>query len=136
MSKSLDNHIPFNADDEDIRKRIMSCLTDENRQRKSDPGNPDICNVFTIHKLFTPEETVNEINSECRKAGIGCVDCKKKLHSNMMDGFLKGFKEKREKLINNPDELDNILEKGKQECSLIAKQTMKETKTALGIIRK
>ncbi|RLD03795.1 MAG: tryptophan--tRNA ligase, partial [Chloroflexota bacterium] len=72
MSKSLDNHIELAATPEETEKRVMSMVTDPQRQRRSDPGNPDICNVFTLHKIFSSEDEVESINRDCRSAEIGC----------------------------------------------------------------
>jgi tryptophanyl-tRNA synthetase len=77
MSKSLDNHIEIAATPEETTKRVLTMVTDPQRQRRTDPGNPDICNVFSMHKIFSSAEEVKMINIECRQAGIGCVDCKK-----------------------------------------------------------
>jgi tryptophanyl-tRNA synthetase len=78
MGKSLNNEIEIAATPDETRQRVMMMVTDPNRQRRSDPGNPDVCNVYSLHKIFTAPEEVANINTECRRAGIGCVDCKKK----------------------------------------------------------
>jgi len=82
MSKSLDNHIELALTPEETRQRVMSMVTDPQRIKRTDPGNPDICNVFSLHKVFTPQADVEMINIECRRAGIGCVDCKKRFAEN------------------------------------------------------
>src|SRR5512136_587582 len=77
MGKSLNNHIELAATPEETKQRVMTMVTDPQRLRRTDPGNPDVCNVFTLHKTFTKSDDVAMINVECRRAGIGCVDCKK-----------------------------------------------------------
>ncbi len=82
MSKSLNNHIELAASPDETRQRVMQMVTDPQRMRRTDPGNPDVCNVFSLHKIFTPQAEVEMINTECRQAGIGCVDCKKRFAEN------------------------------------------------------
>ena len=135
MSKSLDNHIAFFADENEIKDRLMKAVTDENRQRRSDPGNPDICNVFTMHKIISPEETVIYINGNCRNAGIGCVDCKKKLLAHLMEDFVNPIKAKKEEISNNLDFVHGVLSDSKDKCRAIAQETIKEVKEAMGMKR-
>jgi len=94
MSKSLDNHIEMASTPEEMNKRVMMMVTDPQRQRRSDPGNPDVCNVFSLHKIFSSPEEVKMIDRECRLAGIGCVDCKKLLAKNL-NAHLEPFRERR-----------------------------------------
>ena len=79
----------------------MTMVTDPQRMRRSDPGNPDICNVFTMHKIFSSAEEVGMVNVECRRAGIGCVDCKKLMARNM-NKALEPFRERRIALAGTP----------------------------------
>ncbi|MEN6434201.1 MAG: tryptophan--tRNA ligase, partial [Anaerolineaceae bacterium] len=94
MSKSLNNHIELAATPEETTKRVMTMVTDPARQRRSDPGNPDVCNVFSFHKIFSSKEEIEMVNRECRVAGIGCVDCKKILAQNINTHF-EPFRAKR-----------------------------------------
>jgi tryptophanyl-tRNA synthetase len=132
MGKSLNNDIEIAATPEETRQRVMSMVTDPNRQRRTDPGNPDICNVFSMHKIFTPAEDVATINVECRRAGIGCVDCKKKLAENMNQYFAP-LREKRNTLAQNPAEVWDILQNGAKRASVIAEQTMAEVRKAIDL---
>lgn len=132
MGKSLNNDIEIAATPEETRQRVMSMVTDPNRQRRSDPGNPDICNVYSMHKIFTPADEVASINVECRKAGIGCVDCKKKLAENMNQYFAP-LREKRNALAQNPSEVWDILQNGAKRASVIAEQTMAEVRKAIDL---
>ena len=84
MSKSLNNHIELASTPEETTARVREMVTDPARMKRTDPGNPDVCNVYTIHKIFSPQEDVEMVNVECRRAGIGCVDCKKLLAKNMI----------------------------------------------------
>ena len=83
MSKSLDNQIELAASPEETQARVMQMVTDPQRLRRSDPGNPDVCNVFSMHKIFSSSSEIEMVNIECRRAGIGCVDCKKLFSKNL-----------------------------------------------------
>ena len=131
MSKSLDNHIELAASDEETSKRVMSMVTDPQRQRLSDPGNPDVCNVFTLHKIFTPAEDVEQINQDCRAAEIGCVDCKKIFAKNLNQN-LAPFRAKRAELEEDPDYVKQILLEGAKQAKEIASETMEEVREAIG----
>jgi tryptophanyl-tRNA synthetase len=132
MSKSLDNHIELAATPEETTARVMTMVTDPQRKRRSDPGDPDVCNVFTMHKVFSTEADVKEINIECRRAGIGCVDCKKRFAQNL-NAHLAPFREKRSGLSENPDQVWNILVDGAARAKRIAAQTMIEVREAVGL---
>ncbi len=132
MSKSLNNHIELAASPEETTKRIMQMVTDPARQRRSDPGNPDVCNVFSMHKVFTPAEEVASINIECRRAGIGCVDCKK-IFARSLNSHLAPFRERRSELAQDLGYVDDVLADGQQRASKIARQTMVEVRQAIGL---
>lgn len=132
MSKSLDNHIELAASADETQLRIMTMVTDPQRMRRADPGNPDVCNVFSLHKIFSSAEEVQSINSECRKAGIGCVDCKKLLAKNLNAHFAP-FRERREVFAQKPDQVFEILQDGAQRARLIADQTIREVHDAIGM---
>jgi tryptophanyl-tRNA synthetase len=132
MSKSLDNHIEIAASPEDTAKRVMMMVTDPARLRRTDPGNPDVCNVFTFHKTFSTAEEVAMVNVECRRAGIGCVDCKKMLAKNL-NANLAPFRERRAELDKKPDQVWEILHDGAKRANVIAAQTMREVHDAIGL---
>ncbi|MCC6147361.1 MAG: tryptophan--tRNA ligase [Anaerolineaceae bacterium] len=132
MSKSLDNHIEIAATPEETAKRVMMMVTDPQRQRRSDPGNPDVCNVFSLHKIFSSAEEVNMVNVECRRAGIGCVDCKKLLAKNL-NAHLSPFRARRAELAQKPEYVWEVLEDGNQRARVIAEQTMVEVRAAQGL---
>lgn len=132
MGKSLDNHIEIAATPEETQKRVMTMVTDPARIKRTDPGNPDICNVFTMHKIFSPQQEVEMINVECRRAGIGCVDCKKRYAANL-NAALAPFREEREKLAAHPEDVEDILQDGARRAKKIAVQTMQEVRAAIGL---
>jgi tryptophanyl-tRNA synthetase len=130
MSKSLNNHIEIAATPEETRLRVMNMVTDPARIRRTDPGNPDICNVFTMHKIFTPQADVEMINVECRRAGIGCVDCKK-IYAANLNKALEPFRSKRAELAAQPDLVPSVLEDGAKRARVIAEKTMAEVRAAV-----
>jgi tryptophanyl-tRNA synthetase len=132
MSKSLNNDIELAATAEETTARVMQMVTDPARQRRSDPGNPDICNVFSLHKMFTPPEKVAEINIECRRAGIGCVDCKRILAANM-NAYFAPLREKRRVFENDPEGTWDMLRDGAARASLLAEETMVDVRAAVGL---
>ncbi len=132
MSKSLNNHIELASTPEETQQRVMQMVTDPQRVKRTDPGDPDVCNVFSLHKVFSSSEEVTMINTECRRAGIGCVQCKQLLARNL-NTHLEPFREKRANLDKNPDEVWDILEDGRKRASAIAKQTMSEVRQAIGL---
>jgi tryptophanyl-tRNA synthetase len=132
MGKSLDNHIEMASTPEETTKRVMMMVTDPNRKRRSDPGNPDICNVFAFHKIFSSKEEVEFVNRECRSAGIGCVDCKKLLAKNL-NNYLQPFRDRRTELAKDEQKIWDILDDGQKRAQNIAKKTMEEVRTAIGL---
>jgi tryptophanyl-tRNA synthetase len=132
MSKSLNNHIELAATPEETLERVKQMVTDPQRIRRSDPGNPDISNVFSVHQFFSSSEEVEMINTECRRAGIGCVQCKQLLARNM-NNYLQPFRDRRAEISENPGEVWDVLEDGKQRAERIASQTLAEVKEAIGL---
>ena len=132
MSKSLNNEIEIAADDEATRKLVMTMVTDPQRIRRSDPGDPDVCNVFSFHKMFSSQEEIDMINRECRVAGIGCVDCKKMLAQNI-NQKLAPLRERRKGFAENPDRVWEVLYDGADRARKIADQTMREVRDAIGL---
>jgi tryptophanyl-tRNA synthetase len=130
MGKSLNNHIELAATPEETTKRVREMVTDPARQRKTDPGNPDVCNVFTMHKIMSPQEEVDMINVECRRAGIGCVDCKLRFAANLNKN-LEPFRAKRAELASQESYVQDILNDGAKRARAIAQQTMVEVREAM-----
>jgi len=131
MSKSLDNHIDLASSPDETEKRVMQMVTDPQRIKRTDPGDPDVCNVFTLHKIFSSEKEVDEINRECRSAEIGCVDCKRKLAANL-NKHLEPFRDKRAELEKDPDYVREVLMDGAERARVIAAETMAEIRDAIG----
>ena len=132
MSKSLDNHIEIAATPEETLQRVMKMVTDPARIRRTDPGNPDICNVFTLHKVFSSPDVVEMVNRECRCAGIGCVE-DKQLFAKSLNAALAPFRERRAEIDRNPDDVFDILRDGAKRARVIAQQTMAEVREAIGL---
>jgi len=132
MGKSLNNHIEIASTPEETQKRVMQMVTDPARIKRSDPGNPDICNVFTMHKIFSSPEEIEMVNIECRRAGIGCVDCKK-LYAKNLNAHLAPFRARRAELAEHPQEIWNILDDGAKRARAIAQETMREVRNAVGL---
>ena len=116
---------------EETTARIMTAVTDPARKFRKDPGHPEVCNIYTLHKYFTPAE-VEEIGVECRKAGIGCVDCKKLLARNMNQS-LAPLRAKRVELAAKPDYIEEVLADGAARAHVIAQATMQEVRQKMGL---
>jgi tryptophanyl-tRNA synthetase len=136
MSKSLNNHIPLTVfgNDKALWKLLGPAVTDPARVTREDPGNPDICNIFTMHKELSPPEDQAWSRHGCTTAGIGCVDCKKKLQENMNKHFA-GYIEKRKELLAKPKHVSEVLEAGAAKAREIAKRTMDDVRGKLGLWR-
>ncbi|HSQ25561.1 MAG TPA: tryptophan--tRNA ligase [Anaerolineales bacterium] len=132
MSKSLNNHIELASTPEETQQRVMQMVTDPQRIKRTDPGNPDVCNVYSLHKVFSSPEEISMVDTECRRAGIGCVQCKQLLSRNL-NKHLEPFRERRNNLDKNPDDVWDILENGRKRASTIANQTMHEVRQAIGL---
>jgi tryptophanyl-tRNA synthetase len=130
MGKSLNNHIELAATPDETRQRVMQMVTDPQRMKRTDPGNPDVCNVYSMHKVFSPAEEVQMINAECRKAGIGCVDCKKRFAENLNKN-LEPFRAKRAEFDKNPDNVWDVLHDGAKRARAIAEATMRDVRKAV-----
>jgi tryptophanyl-tRNA synthetase len=132
MSKSLNNHIELAATPEETQKRVMEMVTDPQRIRRNDPGRPEVCNVFSMHKVFSSADEVAMIDVECRRAGIGCVDCKKRFARNL-NTHLEPFRLRRADLAKDPSLVMDVLHDGARRAHLIAEQTMREVREAVGL---
>lgn len=132
MSKSVNNHIEMAATPEETTQRVMQMVTDPARQLRSDPGNPDICNVFSMHKIFSSSDEVAMIDVECRRAGIGCVDCKK-IYARNLNAHLQPFRQRRAELGKDVNYVWDVLRAGKERASVIARQTMMDVRQAVGL---
>jgi tryptophanyl-tRNA synthetase len=132
MSKSYDNAIYLSNTAEIMHTKVMQMVTDPQRARRSDPGNPDVCNVFEFHKLYTDQGKVAQINEQCRAADIGCVECKKLMAENLVTAMAP-IREKRSYYEKRPGEVNDIIEEGSRKARDIARQTMEEVRSAIHI---
>ncbi|MGA8181581.1 MAG: tryptophan--tRNA ligase [Desulfobacterales bacterium] len=132
MSKSYDNAIFLSDSPDDISAKVAKMLTDPQRARKSDPGNPDVCNVYEFHKLYSDDKTVEKINRECRTADIGCVECKKIMAEHLI-AFLEPMRQKRKNYESHPELVDDIIADGCDKARRVAQQTMTEVRAAIKI---
>lgn len=131
MSKSLDNAIYLSDTPAEIKKKVMDAVTDPARIHKNDPGHPEICTVFAYHSVFNRSE-VPQIESDCRQGCIGCVDCKKRL-IGCLNTLLEPMRERRQKYLQNPRLVREILLDGTQRAHGVARETMAEVREAMGI---
>ena len=130
MGKSLGNAIYLSDTEEEITRKVMSAVTDPNRIKKDDLGNPDICMVSYYHKFFTSSEDVKVVCEECRAGKRGCVACKKQLAKNIID-YLAPIREKRKYYEEHPELVDKILKEGTEKARKVAKETMRDVKKAM-----
>ncbi len=127
MSKSYDNAIYIGDTEEELRQKVMKFFTDPQKLRKGDPGRPEICPVFFYHKLFTHDPTVKQIEEDCKKGALGCVDCKKLMFEGL-NTFLAPLREKRQELSKQKELLVQILEEGSKKARQEAQKTMQEVR--------
>ncbi len=132
MSKSYDNAIFISDPPEEVRRKTSVMFTDPNRIKKSDPGNPDICNVFSFHKVYSSPETVTRVNRECRGATLGCVEDKRQLAETLVS-YLAPIQEVRARYLKDRRLVEGILEDGCQRARRVAAQTMEEVRAAMKI---
>ena len=130
MGKSLGNAIYLSDTEEEITKKVMSAVTDPNRIKKDDLGNPDICMVAYYHNLFTNSEDVKTVCEECKAGKRGCVACKKQLAKNIIE-YLRPIREKRKYYEDNIELVDKILKEGTEKARNTAKETMRKVKNAM-----
>lgn len=131
MSKSYDNTISLSDSPDVIEKKVSMMITDPERIRKDDPGHPEVCTVFAFHKVFN-EENICEVEEQCRKGEIGCVKCKRILAKLMVE-YLTPIYERRQALLNKPGYVKEIIYKGNEEARKIAKKTMEDVRSAMGV---
>jgi tryptophanyl-tRNA synthetase len=132
MSKSYNNTIGLTASADEIRTLVSTMFTDPNRIRRKDPGNPDICNLFQFHKLFSDDETIDRVDRECRAAQIGCVDDKKLLAEIMIEK-LRPMRERREEIDRDPSIVWDTLREGNRRARERAAETMDNVRKAMKI---
>ncbi len=132
MSKSYNNALYLSDKPADIASKVSQMVTDPQRARRKDPGDPNVCNVFAFHKLFSKAETIQRVDAECRAAEIGCVECKK-IMAERLAAFLAPIREKREYYENHQEEVADILREGTEKARAVARETMEEVRSAMKI---
>jgi len=132
MSKSYGNTVMLTDPEPVVRQKLKTMVTDPARVRRSDPGNPDICPVGDLHKIFSSKETMAKVNEGCRSAGIGCIECKG-WAADALVTLLNPMQERRKKFEENPRLAWDILEEGTKRASSAAAETMKDVRAAMGM---
>jgi len=132
MGKTSDNSIEIGLTAEETLQRIMTAVTDPARRYRNDPGHPEVCNVFSLHKYFTSTQ-VDDIAGQCRTAGIGCVDCKKLL-AEQVNAALAPLRQRRTELAADPQHIAEVLADGASRARVIARETLREAKERMGLV--
>jgi tryptophanyl-tRNA synthetase len=132
MSKSYGNTIMLADPEPVVRQKLKTMVTDPARVRRSDPGNPDVCPVGDLHKIFSSKETMAKVNEGCRSAGIGCIECKG-WAANALVELLNPMQQRRRKFEDNPRLAWDILEDGSKRASEVAAKTMNDVRSAMGM---
>jgi tryptophanyl-tRNA synthetase len=132
MSKSLGNTISLREDDDSVWNKLRTAATDPARVRRADVGNPDKCNIFSLHKFFSSTQRQAEVSVGCTTAGIGCIDCKKWLLEGVK-ADLNRIRARREELLATPQAIDDILAESGQRARAVAAETMARVRQRLGI---
>jgi tryptophanyl-tRNA synthetase len=132
MSKSYGNAIYLKDDPETVKQKLRPMVTDPARKRRTDPGDPDICPVFDLHRAFSPAETREWAAAGCRSAGIGCLDCKAKLAEHMLER-LAGVHARRPEFAKRPDTVWDVLVEGSKKAREVAEATMQDVRGAMKI---
>jgi tryptophanyl-tRNA synthetase len=132
MSKSLGNTVGLLEEPDAIWQKLRPAMTDPARVRKTDPGTPEVCNIYHLHKAFSPPPTVDHVAVQCRTAGWGCIDCKKVLFENM-NAELTPIRARAKEISANPKVLTDALAAGSERARAIASDTMRQTKELMGL---
>ncbi|OEF98494.1 tryptophan--tRNA ligase [Desulfuribacillus alkaliarsenatis] len=131
MSKSYNNYIRLTASPDEVIQKVRSMVTDPNRVRKNDPGNPDVCSAYAYHKIFNASNAV-ETEQSCKQGSIGCMDCKKALAIQLTE-LIQPIYEKKQELKNNPDYVYDVLADGAEKTRIVANETMEKVRKIMGI---
>jgi tryptophanyl-tRNA synthetase len=132
MSKSYGNTINLSDPEPVVRQKLKTMVTDPARVRRHDPGNPDVCPVFDLHKIFSPLPVIDQVNRECRTAEIGCIDCKKLVADRIVERMTPMW-ETRAKLTQDPKQLEEVIEEGSRRAASVAHRTLEEVNAAMKI---
>jgi tryptophanyl-tRNA synthetase len=132
MSKSLGNTVELLEEPAAIWEKLRPAATDPKRVRRTDPGTPEVCNIYHLHKAFSPPATVEHVAVQCRTAGWGCLDCKKVLHESM-EKELAPIRARAKEIAANPKKMQKDLAAGAEHARSEAQKTMAEVKTKMGL---
>ena len=132
MSKSMNNTIGLLEPPEIIWEKLRTAATCEHRQRRSDPGHPEHCNIFTMHQAFSKPDQIALVDHQCRTAGFGCIDCKKILFENMV-AELSPIRQRVKEMNEKPDDIVEVLRSGARRCKLIVEKVMDEVREKIGV---
>ena len=132
MSKSYKNAVYLSDPPEVVSKKLATMITDPARKRRTDKGNPDVCPVFDLHKVFSSAPHIDQVNRECRTAEIGCLDCKQILAGNI-NKVLDPIQKRRKPYEREPEKVWAILEEGTEKARKVAQETMREVRAAVKI---
>ena len=132
MSKSYNNSIYLRDRGDVLREKISSMFTDPQRMRKKDPGRPEVCNAFAFHQIYSPSSEVDEISDGCKRAEIGCVECKKRLAQRILDGMAP-IHERQDYYLNHMEDVKDVIDDGVRRASKIARLTMEQVREAVKI---
>ena len=132
MSKSLGNTVDLLEDPASIWEKLRPAVTDPARVRRTDPGTPEVCNIYHLHKAFSPPATVEHVAAQCRTAGWGCLDCKKVLHESM-EKELAPIRARAKEIAANPKKMKSDLAAGAEHARSEAGKTMKEVRQKMGL---
>ena len=132
MSKTMDNHLDLAATPEATTKRLLTAFTDPQRIRLSDPGRPEVCNIYSMHKIFSGADAVKTVYDECTTAARGCVDCKRQAADSLND-YLKELRERREEIKSKSSYVQEVLHEGGKKARAIAKETIAEVYDKMGL---
>ena len=132
MSKSMNNYIGLLEPSEVIWEKVRTAATCEHRQRRSDPGHPEHCNIFTMHEAFSKPDEIASVDHNCRTAGFGCIDCKKILFKNMMEE-LGPIQARFNEINQDPRYMADVLKSGAARCKAMATEVMDEVREKIGV---
>ncbi len=132
MSKSYGNAILLSDTAEEVWAKVKPMVTDPARVRRSDPGTPEICNVYSYHKIFSDEETIEWSAVGCRTAGIGCIECKRRMYE-WMEKVLAPVRDKRKQIVESGLSIGKILQDGTEKARANAEKKMQEVREAVRI---
>jgi tryptophanyl-tRNA synthetase len=134
MSKSLGNTVGLLDEPDEIWAKLRPAVTDPKRVKRTDPGTPEVCNVYHLHKAFSPPDLVETVAQNCRSAGWGCIDCKRALFESMQTE-LTPIRRRASELREHPEQVDDALSDGAAKCGRMARETMSEVRDRMGFDR-